>query len=307
MSMMQRVSVIWLLVVVAMVPVRVGAAPADNSCVDLANDGVCDPSDPGLAALLADGTFDAAVAEPGFTPSPSRAVGVVFDNFIVAKDVPVSVRTTGHVWFFRRVSSKGTDGEFTVEAGGTITLAEKAYLRIGGDVTLRAPRVVAGPKCEIMAAQNTSDLLIEAASIETGEQATFAAPGHEGSLIVRASESLALGERTYFQTDQRARLQITTHSNLVARSLRIYAGDVKIDVLSSAARPGPRTIHLTDSVIRQSYPRGKVDVYAGPAGRSAHTTGDAITFLGGGVKSQTIGREYFDPPALFLRNNPRRN
>lgn len=282
------------------------AAPADNSCVDLANDGVCDPSDPPLSTLLNDGTFDARSREPGYNPTPALPVGLIFDNFVVPKDVPVSVHATGNVTFMHRLSSKGLDSSFDVRADGTITLAEKAYLRIGGDLTLRAPHLVVGPKAEIMAAQDTSDLVIEAATIVTGEQATFAAPGHEGSLIVRASESLTLGDKTFFQTDQRARLEISTYADLVATNLRIYAGDVKLEVGSSAAHPGPRRIDLTDGVIRQSYPRGKIDVYAGPLPRGAHTAGDGIRFLGGGVKSQTAGREYFDPPALFLRHNPRR-
>ena len=299
----------WLVLLAATTtsPGGLHAAPADNSCVDLANDGVCDPSDPALAPLLADGTFDAATQEPGYAPLPNAPVGVVFDNFVVPRNLPISLRTTGNVVVRHRVSSRGAGGSFAVQTDGTITLAEKAFLRIGGDVTLRAARVVAGPKSEVMASQDTSNLLIEADTIETQEQATFAAPGHEGSLIVRATDALILGERTYFQTDQRARLQISTYADVVARNVRIYAGDVKIDVLSSPAHPGPRTIHLTDSVIRQSYPRGKIDIYAGPATRSAHVANDAITFLGGGVKSQTVGRAYFDPPAMFLRNNPRRN
>ena len=282
------------------------AAPADNSCVDLANDGVCDPSDPPLASLLADGRFDTATREPGYNPNPALAVGLIFDNFIIPKDLPVAVHATGNVNFVHRITSKGLGGSFDVRADGTITFAEKAYLRIGGDLTLRAAHLVAGPKSEIMAAQNTSDLLIEAATLTTGEQATFEAPGHEGSLIVRASDTLTLGDHTFFQTDQRSRLEISTYADLVATNLRIYAGDVKIDVGSSATHPGPRRIDLTDSVVRQSYPRGKIDLYAGPMPRGAHTTGDGIRFLGGGVKSQTVGREYFDPPALFLRNRPHR-
>jgi hypothetical protein len=70
------------------------AAPASKSCVDLNNNGSCDPADPALDPLIEFGFFDTTTEQPGY--EPTLKTGVILDNYTGTVD-GLAIFATGNI------------------------------------------------------------------------------------------------------------------------------------------------------------------------------------------------------------------
>jgi hypothetical protein len=265
--------------------------PAGVSCVDISNDGHCDAGDPALGPLVADGSFNASVAEPGWTPR-SAPVGIVFDDFTVQSQVDITVTGDAHFADKTQTQHRGLGLDVIAD---NIDVTPKAEVRIGDEMRLVARRTlhVGSGAFVFVPGNDTSGLRADAQTVVIDDNARLSAGGMYSGLELTAG-TLQLGIGVQFATAPRAFLDISAHSDIVATGLRVRGGDIDIEALWSTAG-SHRVIALTNSTVQNTYTNSDLRMFAGPQNGGAHSPQDAIHFVHSNVSSHAQGHAYFDP------------
>jgi hypothetical protein len=244
-----------------------------RSCVDIGNDGLCHPTDPDLAPLVADGTFNSTVTEPGWTGRTAEVGAVVADFTITKASGGLDLTVTGDVRFESKVSSEGSDAMHLHVHARDVRFVDKANVTGKCDFAITATRLVrVGKSARVYApGKGCEGLRISAPTIDLQDKAELSAPGMYSGMDIEGG-TITFGTEVKTTTAPRGTTMLTSHSNINAFGLLMQGGYIYITAVGQA-----RTITLNQPSIRGSYDNGIINVTAGD-GNAAH--GNAIHLAG---------------------------